>query len=203
MQDYSNSLQQIVAIGVIALWAVFAIGFFILKRKSGTETKQRDPRALIGLVFQILGMGLVWGVRRPLTSTSIQFPAQLGLAVAAFSIMLISVIAALYAVRVLGKQWAIGAQVSNDHRLIVRGPYSIIRNPIYSGLMGMMVATSLSISEFYIILPALVLYVIGFVIRIRSEEKLLRKTFGAEYEEYCKRVPAIFPRFFASHYQSK
>jgi len=34
------------------------------------------------------------------------------------------------------------------------------------------------------------------VIRVRSEEKLLRAAFGAEFEEYASRVPAVLPGVF-------
>ena len=40
---------------------------------------------------------------------------------------------------------------------------------------------------------AVVLFAVGLVIRVRSEEKLLRAAFGKEFEEYAKRVPAVLP----------
>ena len=37
------------------------------------------------------------------------------------------------------------------------------------------------------------IYYLGTVMRIRSEEKLLREQFGSEYEEYAREVPAFIP----------
>ena len=198
MFDSSNSLQQIVAISIIALWVIFAIGFLLFKRKSKSVAKRRDPRALSGLFLQVVAMGIIWEVRRPLVSTEFELPLQLSVSVAALSLMIVSVFVTLFAVRILGEEWTVEAQIHKDHKLITRGPYGIVRNPIYTGIMGMMIATGLSISEFYIILPAIILYIVGFIIRIRSEERLLREAFGAEFDEYCRRVPAIFPRLFNS-----
>ena len=42
---------------------------------------------------------------------------------------------------------------------------------------------------------ALVLYVTGVIMRIRAEEELMRATFGQQWEEYRKRVPAFIPWF--------
>ncbi len=35
----------------------------------------------------------------------------------------------------------------------------------------------------------------GTALRIRAEDRLLAETFGREFEEYRRRVPAFFPRF--------
>jgi protein-S-isoprenylcysteine O-methyltransferase Ste14 len=42
----------------------------------------------------------------------------------------------------------------------------------------------------------LLLFGIGTVIRVRSEEKLLRAAFGKEFDDYAKRVPAVLPGIF-------
>jgi len=39
-----------------------------------------------------------------------------------------------------------------------------------------------------------VFFLIGNQIRIRAEEKLLRETFGSQFDDYARRVPAFFPR---------
>jgi protein-S-isoprenylcysteine O-methyltransferase Ste14 len=43
---------------------------------------------------------------------------------------------------------------------------------------------------------ALAIFVVGTVIRVRSEEKLLREAFGELYQTYAQRVPAIVPRLY-------
>jgi protein-S-isoprenylcysteine O-methyltransferase Ste14 len=43
------------------------------------------------------------------------------------------------------------------------------------------------------LLGAVALYLLGTWIRVRSEEALLRGAFGAEFEEYARRVPAVIP----------
>jgi protein-S-isoprenylcysteine O-methyltransferase Ste14 len=46
------------------------------------------------------------------------------------------------------------------------------------------------------LLIAIVVFVVGMVIRVRSEEKLLRAAFGKEFEEYARRVPAVIPGIY-------
>ncbi|MDT5157309.1 MAG: hypothetical protein QOH51_1666 [Acidobacteriota bacterium] len=40
---------------------------------------------------------------------------------------------------------------------------------------------------------AVIVYIIGTLIRVRSEEKLLRETFGPEFGDYARRVHAFIP----------
>jgi len=78
-------------------------------------------------------------------------------------------------------------------KLLTEGPYSVIRHPRYVevqlGVLGYaLIANYLGV---YILcalcFPALYLVVL-------MEERELRKRFGAEYEEYAKRVPRFIPR---------
>jgi protein-S-isoprenylcysteine O-methyltransferase Ste14 len=79
-------------------------------------------------------------------------------------------------------------------RLVVRGPYRFVRNPMYIGASAALLGAAL----YYESLP-LVGYVAVFLLAtylfVRVyEEPVLRRTFGDEYEEYCRRVGRWWPR---------
>lgn len=63
-------------------------------------------------------------------------------------------------------------------------------------MLGMLVATGLALSRPVGLVVALVLFGVGTFVRVRSEEKLLREAFGAQFEAYARRVPAVFPRLY-------
>ncbi len=92
----------------------------------------------------------------------------------------------------------VSARLIEGHKLITEGPYRFVRNPIYLAMFGMILSTGLAISRWWVLPIAITLFLIGNAIRIRSEEKLLRESFGAEFEDYARRVPALFPRIFSS-----
>ena len=78
-------------------------------------------------------------------------------------------------------------------RLATKGPYSLMRNPLYFGNFVIGLGWSLIAGKF-----AVMIFVISFVILyvlviIPHEEKFLRDKFGREYEEYCKRVKMFWP----------
>ena len=98
------------------------------------------------------------------------------------------------AVRTLGKQWSVAARLTRDHQLIVAGAYSHMRHPIYTAMLGLLVATGLVNVAWPVLLAAVVLFSLGTAIRIRIEEKLLHEAFGDDFDAYTRYVPAILPR---------
>lgn len=183
---------------VIASWAVFA-GIFLARKKppKQMETK-RDSRSTLGIILQGVGYALAWAIQRPMFSPILSMPVfmEIILAVATVVIAGGSVWLILQAVRTLGKQWAYTARIVQDHQLITDGPYRWIRNPIYTGMLGMLLATALAVSHWIGLLAALVVFAIGTMIRVRSEEKLLRDAFGPEFEAYTRHVSAVLPRIY-------
>src|SRR4030095_11076532 len=65
------------------------------------------------------------------------------------------------AVKTLGKEWSITARLVEGHKLATSGPYALVRHPIYSGMLGMLVATGLAISHWAVLLAALVIFFLG------------------------------------------
>lgn len=92
---------------------------------------------------------------------------------------------------VLGKMWSSSAQIKEKHKLRTEGPYSITRHPIYTGILGMLLGTTL-IFGFGYPLIILIYVLIGFKVKINSEEKLLLEAFGEEYKDFQKRTPKLF-----------
>jgi protein-S-isoprenylcysteine O-methyltransferase len=187
-----------VFVAVSASWFLFGGLFLFHKKPPKAPESKRDRVSLVGIVLQGIAYALVWSFRRPWSVALFPMPVPLQVALAAFTVGLAgaSVWIVSAAVRTLGKQWAFAARLVEEHKLITEGPYGFVRNPIYTGMLGMLVATGLAVSHWVGLLAALVLFNIGTAIRVRSEEKLLRGAFGTEFEAYARRVPAVFPRLY-------
>jgi len=92
----------------------------------------------------------------------------------------------------LGKYWSSMVMVKVGHRLIRTGPYRIVRNPIYTGMLIAFVGASIAIGELF----AFVALVIGFAsiwVKIKTEEEILTEKFGEEYLQYKRDVKALIP----------
>lgn len=180
---------------VLLCW--IALGCVFLYHAGGPrpKAKRRERSSIAGIVLQALAFALAWGVQRPiLTPFTPAHPAPgLALAGAAVLLSVASTWLTISAVRVLGRQWSFQARLVEGHRLVTEGPYGFVRHPIYTGMLGMLAATCLAVGHWIALAPALIFYGAGTVIRVRSEERLLRQAFGREFEEYARRVPAVVP----------
>jgi protein-S-isoprenylcysteine O-methyltransferase Ste14 len=124
------------------------------------------------------------------------FPASVVAPVIAGLIAAGSVWFSRIALDALGKEWSFVAGVTANHRLIQTGPYAIVRHPLYLCFFGLTFATAIVWSEPVGIAVSSLLFWIGVAIRVRTEEKILRETFGSQFEDYARRVPAFIPFAF-------
>jgi protein-S-isoprenylcysteine O-methyltransferase Ste14 len=191
----------LITLGAVVLcWLAFA-GVFIFRRKPPKQPEaKRDRLSLLGIGLQMCAYALVWfqapGKLFLPPVAALSGSAGIALSVCTVALAVGSVWLVAAAVVTLGKQWAFAARLVEGHKLITAGPYRFVRNPIYTGMLGMLVATGLATEHWKQLIVAVVLFMVGLVIRVRSEEKLLRAAFGKEFEEYAARVPAVLPGIY-------
>jgi len=99
----------------------------------------------------------------------------------------------LWARWVLGTMWASVPLVQEHHELRTDGPYRLVRHPIYTGLLGLITGSMLACG-FGVWAAFTVVAVPWLLRRVRIEDGLMADRFGAAYEAYRARVPALLPR---------
>ena len=196
----SDYVAEAVFFAVIFCWCGFAAIFLLRKRPPKSPIAKRDRVAGLGIFLQSLAYFTVWFPPRHYSYFRPLFPmprnAEIGLGVLTVALAIGSVWLVMSAVRTLGKQWAIAARLVEGHRLVTEGPYGWVRNPIYTGMFGMLLATGLAANRWQVLPLAVTVFAIGTVIRVRSEEKLLRDAFGPAFDEYARAVPAVLPGIY-------
>ncbi len=99
---------------------------------------------------------------------------------------------ALWARFYLGRNWSARVTVKEDHELIRTGPYSIVRNPIYTGFLVALAGTTIAVGEIRAIL-ALAIISVGLHFKSKTEEKFMAEQFGEEYAAYRRKVKSLIP----------
>jgi protein-S-isoprenylcysteine O-methyltransferase Ste14 len=181
---------------VMVCWILFAATFLLRETPPQTKDAVKAPKSWIGIVLQGAGYPVMWAFfRRPIFSPVfdglflMNIVVQLSAAVTAAG----SVLLTRAALRELGKQWSLEARLVEGHDLVTTGPYDLVRHPIYPAMLGMLIATAVVISRWWITPFGIAIFLIGTFIRIRFEEQLLAHAFGEKFRDWKSRVPGLIP----------
>jgi protein-S-isoprenylcysteine O-methyltransferase Ste14 len=79
-------------------------------------------------------------------------------------------------------------------RLVIRGPYTFVRNPMYIGAGIALSGAALFYESIGLFAYVIAYFVILHLFVLLYEEPTLRRTFGAEYDEYLERVRRWWPK---------
>ncbi|APW60830.1 methyltransferase family protein [Paludisphaera borealis] len=93
--------------------------------------------------------------------------------------------------RALGKRWSGDVAIVPAHALVRRGPYAIVRHPIYLGLLVAQLGMIIALGE---VRALIFVYGIDRLMKkLPLEEAALRKECPMEYEQYSRRVRKLVP----------
>jgi protein-S-isoprenylcysteine O-methyltransferase Ste14 len=95
----------------------------------------------------------------------------------------------------LGRLMIHEAAVRVDHALIERGPYRLVRHPVYAGYLALLLGTGVASLNVCLLLiwPVSLL---GILIQAAAEEQILGVRFGQDFQCYVGRTGRLVPRFW-------
>jgi len=91
------------------------------------------------------------------------------------------------------RTWALG-HLTKDEALCTSGPYAYTRNPLYLGSLFILAGLCVAANNLYLAGGSALLAALVYFFTVRSEESILSRLFGAEYDAYRRRVPRLLPR---------
>jgi protein-S-isoprenylcysteine O-methyltransferase len=101
----------------------------------------------------------------------------------------------IWAAAALGRFLVHEAAVFQDHALITSGPYRMLRHPIYSGYLAMLLGSGLGTLNVWL-LALWPLSLLGILVQAGAEERLLVAKFGEAYRHYAGRTGQLVPRLW-------
>jgi protein-S-isoprenylcysteine O-methyltransferase Ste14 len=93
----------------------------------------------------------------------------------------------------LGDLWSGSVSRKENHVIVERGPYGLVRHPIYTGLIAAAFAAAAQVGSAQALVGA-ALMSFGFWMKARLEERFLMAELGeASYAAYRRRTPMLAP----------
>jgi protein-S-isoprenylcysteine O-methyltransferase Ste14 len=189
VQTYSFAVDVVVGCWIVfvAIWLVAALS---TKRTLYRESRAQRLRYWVLLVIAYLL--LVHGPRLPFPLNLRVVPHAAPIACAGALLCIAGLGFALWARVALGRNWSGVVTLKEGHELVERGPYRIVRHPIYTGIVTMFFATALVLGHLAGFAGTLLMFV-SFWIKLGREEKLMLHQFPGRYAAYQRRVKRIIP----------
>ena len=193
---FPSGIAELAFVLVFFLWFYFEIinQVYIAFRNKGSSIKiKNDKFSLFGIYFgtiMILYITSWFNGNAPSYNLPL-WAFYLGLAMMIFGEGLRQ-----WSTVTLGRFFTAAVIITNDHKLIIRGPYKFFRHPAYIGGTIAIVGISVAVRSWGAALIALAIMLLVYAYRIHFEEQALRKEFGRTYADYAKKTPIIIPRVF-------
>ena len=182
---YWNAWLYLAALAV----SIFFFGLYLyqkdkelLQKRLDTREKEEEQKAYTFVAaltflatFGVCGLDYRFGWSRvPLAAVI----TALVVTLAGFGLFVLTLAQNRFASRIV--------EVQNGQKVIDTGVYSVVRHPMYTAALVMFFASPVVLGSFYAAIP-MVFYLIGIILRIRNEEKVLKR--GLEgYARYMEKV---------------
>ena len=184
--------------GVLVMRIVFALrvrraGERVMPDRQAVEREGKGMfafRVLMGCL--LLAWLVVYAINPPwLEALSVPLPDWLRWA--GFALGLASLGLWTWTQVALGKEWSPQLQLRDEHHLVATGPYTRVRHPLYTAMIGYGIGLALVTANWGFIVLAVVI-IAGSVARLPREEQMMIEEFGDEYKAYMRRTGRFLPK---------
>lgn len=180
--------------GVIVPWLVLA-AFWAIAAFTANKSIRSEPTAsrLYHVLFMAGAFALLF--RKDIRVGQLGVHVLPESAAIAYSGVLITSLGAAFAIwarLMLGRNWSATVTLKQDHSLVFRGPYRLVRHPIYAGGLLAMLGTAIVYDQAGCFL-AVALAFVGWWLKTRREEDFMTQQFGEEYRHYQRNVKRLIP----------
>lgn len=149
----------------------------------------------IGLLFKLIFLAVaIYGICNSFIAFKrIDFISgvEIGITGIVLSIAALSLI--IIAQRTMADSWRIGIDEKVRTELVTSGVFKYIRNPIFSGMLLILVSLFLIIPTYFMAYMVVLSYLITSI-QVRLEEEYLIRVHGKNYLEYKKGVGRFIPK---------
>ncbi len=175
--------------GCVGGWLVAELAYM---RRTSADGQGRDRSTSLLTLVSLSGMGLALLAAYELDSVTIQGPGWWPL-VAGLAVMAAALAFRVWAMRTLGKYFKYAVVIQIEHEVIETGPYRRVRHPSYTGMILAAFGAGLALGNWFspVLWGSFVL--VGFTIRLRSEERELSAGLGEPYQAYMERTHRLIP----------
>jgi len=184
----------IVTITVSYLYVFFEVFMNLRQRRKNKATTTNDKGSL-WLLYGLITLGYALSFSIGVTKIGRVYHWNTFFAIG-MALVVIGFTIRMYSILRLNQYFTYSVAKVKNHKIIDTGLYKFIRHPGYLGQLMIFMGISISISNWISILLMMIPVMLGYLYRIKVEEKFMTDQFGEDYQHYQDRTKRIIPLLY-------
>lgn len=184
----------IIIIAVSYLYGFFEL-FLNLKQRSKIKVTTSGDKGSLWLLYGLITLGYALSFSIGATKIGRIYPWNTFFAIG-IALVVVGFIIRMHSVLSLKQYFTYSVAKVENHKLIETGLYKFIRHPGYLGQLMIFLGISISVSNWYSILLMMMPISIGYLYRMRIEEKFMSEQLGEVYLIYQGHTKKIIPLLY-------
>jgi len=186
---------------IIIIAFAYLYGFFELfmswrqKQNRKHEIVKSGDKSSIWILTILIGIGYLLSFSIGATRTGRIYHWDIFFTIGAILIV-VGLIIRIISILTLKQHFTYTVTKIENHELIETGIYKSIRHPGYLGQIIIFIGISTSLSNWLSIVFMIVPVLIGYIYRIKTEERFMTEQMGQKYIDYQKRTKRLIPMIF-------
>lgn len=184
----------IVIIAVSYIYGFFEV-FMNFRQRSQSNVKTSWDKGSLWLLYGIITVSYALSFAIGATKIGRIYPWNTFFAIG-MALFVIGFMVRVSSILTLKQYFTYSVAKVENHKIIATGLYKFIRHPGYLGQLIIFMGISISISNWLSILLMMIPVCLGYLYRIKVEEKFMTDQFGNDYKDYQERTKKIIPMIY-------
>ena len=185
------NIKLIIIIGFSYLYGFFEI-FMNLRQRSKSTVVSSGDKGSLWLLYILITIGYILAFSIGTTKIGRIYHWNTFFAIG-FILIVIGLIIRIQSIFSLRKQFTYSVAKIENHQLIETGLYRWIRHPGYLGQLIIFIGIPVSFSNWVAVILMMTPILIGYINRIKVEERFMSVQIGQKYIDYQKRTNRLIP----------
>jgi protein-S-isoprenylcysteine O-methyltransferase Ste14 len=189
--ERTMDLKIIIIIAVSYLYGFFEV-FMNLRQRSKSKVTTSSDKSSLWLLYGLITVGYALSFSIGATKTGRIYHWNTFFAIG-MALVVIGLMIRIHSILTLKQYFTYSVAKVENHKIIETGLYKFIRHPGYLGQLIIFIGISTSISNWLSILVMMIPITIGYLYRIKVEERFMVEQLGEDYLNYQERTKRLIP----------
>ena len=187
-------LKIIIIIAVSYLYGFFEVVMNLRQRSKSKLTTSSDKCSL-WLLYSLITVGYALSFSMGATKIGRIYYWNTFFTIG-MALIVIGLIIRIHSILTLKQYFTYSVAKVEKHKIIETGLYKFIRHPGYLGQLIIFIGISTSISNWLSILVMMIPVTLGYLYRIKVEERFMLEQLGEDYLNYQERTKRLIPMIY-------